>query len=109
MNLNNVIAQLNDLPPTFTRPGTVYAQLIQSVSAGLSIYTDAVEEIELESNEYSNANYGWLDVWGLLFGITRNSNEADFTYRNRVQKTLQAWGGTLPAIVDWGSFILAMT
>jgi hypothetical protein len=109
MDVSTVITQLNDLPPTFTRPGVIYAQLIQSTATGLSIYTDATEEVEKESYTFADANYGWLDVWGLLFGITRNANEADYTYRNRIQKTLEAWVGTLPAIVDWGNFILDTT
>jgi hypothetical protein len=109
MNLTEVISQLNDLPDTFKRPGTIYAQLTQSFATGLTRYTDATDEIGNESTSFSEARYGWLDVWGLLFGITRNSGEADYSYSLRVEQVLMAWVGTLPAIANWAEVIYQTT
>lgn len=106
MKLNQIIPQLNDLPTTFRRFDTTYPQLIDSVAVGFATYTDGADEISVESNSFASARYGWLDVWGLLFNIPRNSNEADYNYRNRIHATLLAWVGTLPAIVNWGQLIL---
>lgn len=109
MNLTQVIAQLNDLPQTFRRPGATYAQLVGSVAVGHATFTNAADELGIESNSLASAQYGWLDVWGLLFGIQRNTNEADYNYRLRIQSTLLAWVSTIPAIENWAMLILKQT
>jgi hypothetical protein len=92
-----VQSQLNDLPATFTRPGAPYTQLIDALTGTLANYTEGAGAI-LNSLDFQNARYGWLDTWGLLFGITRNTNESDIPYAARITWFLNAWVGTISAI-----------
>jgi hypothetical protein len=109
MNLIQAVGQMNDLPATFKQVDATYPQLVASVAVGLAAYTDTADEIGAEATSITSAQYGWLDVWGLLFGIQRNAGEADFLYRSRIQNTLFAWVGTRPAIIEWGTLILNQT
>jgi hypothetical protein len=44
---------------------------------------------------------GWLDTWGLLFGIPRQTPESNANYAARLSETVLAWVGTLPAVQVW--------
>ena len=50
---------------------------------------------------FDGAMDGWIDVWGLLFGVPRNDNEGNAPYAVRVAETVLAWVGTGPAIAAW--------
>ena len=97
MNFNAVQAQLNDIPTTFKRSNGDYQNLIDSFTVALSRFT-------LGSDGYANQLYvsnavdGWLDVWGLLVGIPRNTGEGNLPYYTRIQNTILAVVGTLPAL-----------
>ena len=100
MDFNAVLAQLNDLPSTFKRQAAWYLQLIDSIASPLSNYTTGVDGL-MTMLTFSGAQYGWLDVWGLLADVRRNPNESDVLYSMRIQETLLAWVATVPAIQTW--------
>jgi hypothetical protein len=104
MDFLSVLAQLNDLPDTFKRQGPPYTQLMDSIAAALSLYTVGSDATFNQVAAFNNAVDGWLDVWGLLFDVPRNPNEADAIYRTRVQRIVLAQVGTLPAIQAWLNF-----
>lgn len=97
-------AQLNDLPSTFTRPTPWYTQLIDSISVELSQFTLGEDATFTQVSSYGLAVDGWLDLWGLLWGVPRNNGEANSTYATRVQRTVLAWVGTLPGMQAWVNF-----
>jgi hypothetical protein len=100
MDFANVQQQLNDLPPTFKRPGAPYTQIIDAQSAGLTRYCDAATGLSAQT-QFQNAVYGWLDLWGLLFGIPRLPQESDAHYKNRIQYEVNAGAGPQNAIAQW--------
>lgn len=99
-----VEAQLNDLPSTFTRPAGWYPQLIDAIASSLSLYTQGEDAELTQIATFGNAVNGWLDIWGLLFGIPRNANEADQAYEIRIQRLISAWVATVPAVQTWMNF-----
>lgn len=101
MDFLTVLAQLNDLPSTFTRNGAPYSQQIDAIGSALSQFTLGDDATFGQIMTFANAVDGWLDVWGLLFGVPRNQNEANSTYSARIQATVLAWVGTVPAIQVW--------
>lgn len=101
MNFDSVLAQLNDLPPTFRPAGNPYAQIVGSLASSESLYTDGADATMLQAISFSNAIDGWIDVYGLLFGVPRNDNEGNIPYALRIAETVLAWVGTLPAIQMW--------
>ena len=114
MDINQVNAQLSDLPSTFTRPGTPYTQWQDSWAEALALFTNGcdgvIAQTDFDGSTYasgSGAQFGWLDVWGEIFGIVRNSNESDVLYAARISATLLAWVGTIPAIQACGMQILS--
>ena len=104
MDFPSVEAQLNDLPTTFTRPTAWYTQLIDSVSMGLCRFTLGEDATLAQVSAFDLAIDGWLDLWGLLWGVPRNDEEANSTYATRIQRTVLAWVGTLPAMQAWVNF-----
>lgn len=101
MNLNAVAAQLNDLPATFRPAGNPYAQFIASLASAESLFTEGADATMAQALSFQNAIGGWIDVWGLLFGVPRNQNEGSIPYALRITETVLAWVGTLPAIQMW--------
>lgn len=101
MTIADVEAQLNDLPDTFKRQGAPYTQLIDALSSGLGGFTAGVDGVTAQTAAFLQAQGGWLDVWGLLFLVPRNSNEGDAPYQTRILETVLAWVGTVPAIEAW--------
>lgn len=101
MDLPAVLAQLNDLPDTFKRKDAWYTQFVDAVATGASQYTLGIDEVFNQVTAFNNALGGWLDTWGLLFGVPRLENEADSLYEARIGNTVLAWVGTIPAIQTW--------
>lgn len=106
MNLAAVVAQLGDLPATFLREGTPFSQLAATEAQAFTDFTSAADAIVGSVSSFQSAQWGWLDVWGLLLGVPRNKDEGDPTYANRITGTIMAWVGTVPAIEQWGLLIL---
>ena len=100
-----IIKQLNDLPYTFRRPGLPYTATIDAHMSGLRSFTSAIESV-FANLDLGAAQFGWLDVIGMLFGIPRTNHMADSLYRNIIQETLAAWVGTGPSIEAWGLITL---
>jgi hypothetical protein len=104
MDYPTVLARLNDLPRTFKRQGGWYAQLVDSIGLELADYTLAADATSMQVQAVGNALDGWLDVWGLLWGVPRIPNEANSSYATRIERTVLAWVGTLPALQAWVNF-----
>ena len=100
MNFTDVQAQLNDLPSTFKRPGAPYTQIVDAWTTALTLFTAGVDGT-VSQQVFANALDGWIDCWGLLFGIQRQPNEANASYSARISETVLAWVGTLPAMQVW--------
>lgn len=98
MNFAAVQQVLNDLPNTFKRPGAPYTQVVDALTALLTLYTLGVDGI-IAQLQFSNAQYGWVDTYGALFGITRRPNEADTVYKARFIYTLTTWR-TNPVVME---------
>lgn len=105
MDFPTILARLNDLPNTFTRQGAPYTQLMDSIALSLAEYSLSMDATTAQIQNFSGPPLdGWLDVWGLLFGVPRNSNEANSSYSTRITRVVLAWVGTLPAIQAWVNF-----
>ncbi len=104
MDLPAVLARLNDLPNTFTRQGAPYVQIVNSIGAALATFAGAADATEGQIQSFAVALDGWLDVWGLLWGVPRNQGEPNSTYATRIGRTVLAWVGTVPAIQVWLNF-----
>ena len=107
MNYAAVLAQINDLPSTFVPAGNPYAQVAAARAAALAVFTSSADATEQQVQQFSNAIDGWIDVWGLLFGIPRNTNEGNVPYALRITETVLAWVGTLPALQVWVNLFAA--
>ena len=101
MNFAAVLAQIGDLPPTFRPQGNPYAQLAASLAAAESLFTTGADATMQQVMAFSQAIDGWIDLWGLLFGVPRNDGEGNVPYALRITETVLAWVGTLPAIQVW--------
>lgn len=101
MDFSTVQKQLTDLPLTFQRPGTPFTQWIDALTAGLTRDTAALDQLLSQVQSVDNAVYGWADIWGLLAGIPRFSNEEDRTYITRIIYILNAGGGTPVGMAAW--------
>ena len=101
MDFSAVLAQLNDLPLPFKRPIPPYTQLIESLAAAMARSTIGMDGTVNMVQDFDNALNGWMDVWGELFGLLRNTDEGDSTYHDRISATILAWVGTLPALQKW--------
>ena len=100
MDFAAVIAQLNDLPTAFQRGGPPYTQIVDALAAETTLYTSGVDSI-VSQLTFATALDGWLDVWGLIFDIPRQQNEANSKYQTRISETILAWIGTVPALQVW--------
>lgn len=100
MDFVQVESVLNDLPPPFKRDDATYSNVIDAITVSLARYTTAGDAITRQLN-FTTAQYGWLDLWGLLFGQPRRVNESDVTYIRRVGYTLTAGAGPPVAIANW--------
>lgn len=101
MDMPAVLGTLNDLPRTFRKTAAPYTQVIDSIAASLAAYTNGTDATGTQISAFGLAVDGWLDVWGLLFGVPRNQQEANSVYATRIARTVLAWVGTLPAIQMW--------
>jgi len=101
MDLPSVLARLNDLPSTFKRNGPPYTLLIDSIGWQLTMFTQAADATSQQVLAFGPALDGWLNVWGLLWGVPRQQQEANSSYATRIARTVLAWVGTLPAIQQW--------
>lgn len=100
MDFGQAQKQLLDLPATFRRQGNPFAQLIDAMSAAMARLTVPADGTVAQGN-FSQAAYGWVDVWGLLFNIARGANTPDQTYKNQIQYAVNARGGPPLAITAW--------
>jgi hypothetical protein len=98
MQFADVKARLDDLPRTYTRLGPNYQTFDTAQSAALFRYTNASNGI-MNQLIFKQAVGPWLDAWGRLFGIPRNTNEPDDVYQNRITYTLLAGRCTPNAIL----------
>lgn len=101
MNFHQVQTQLENLPPTFLRQTSPFTQYMDALTAGMLRVTAPIDNIMAMVTQFSNARYGWLDIWGLLFNVSRFPNEADSVYLNRIQYEVTAGGGTPVGIAKW--------
>lgn len=101
MDFQDVQQQLTDLPRTFLRQTVPFTQWLDSLTAMLTRDTGALDRLLEQIQSIANARFGWLDTWGLLFGIVRQSNEADQFYRARIIYEVNAGGGPAVAIAKW--------
>jgi hypothetical protein len=104
MDFLTVVSRLNDLPSTFKREGNPYAQIVDSLADGANRFTQAADATLQQVQNFSVALDGWLDVWGLLWGVPRLPDEANSIYSTRISRTVLAWVGTVPAIQAWINF-----
>ena len=109
MDFPTVQAQLTDLPSTFKRPGTPFTEWMDSLSAGLARGTTSVDGLLAAAQNFANAQFGWIDVWGLLVGIPRMSNEPNVKYSARIAYSLIAGAGTPVGIALWILFIFGIS
>lgn len=101
MNFGEVQEQLTSLPNTFLRRLVPFTQYMDALTAGITRETAALDNMSVNVNDFQQASYGWLDVWGLLYNVARFSGEADQIYRNRIQYEVTAGGGPPVAIAKW--------
>lgn len=101
MDFEAVQTQINDLPATFKRLGNPFQQWIDALTAELARNTNASDAVLQQIDLFVNAQFGWLDIWGLLFDIPRLNNEADGPYRARIQYNVLAGAGPPVAIAKW--------
>jgi hypothetical protein len=104
MDFPAILARLNDVPSTFKRDGPPYTQFVDSIASALAIYTNSSDATAVQVQSFPAAVDGWLDVWGLLWGVPRNADEANSPYATRITRTVLAWVGTLPALQQWAIF-----
>ncbi len=98
MDWDTVLNQLNDLPGTFKRTGSTYAQWVNSLTAAQHRMTNAADGIIAQAN-FSTTSAQWLNFWGMLFGVPRNNNELSSAYQSRINQTLKAYRVTPSAII----------
>lgn len=100
MDFASVLARIDDLPPTFKRPGDTYRQWANALSAAVSRGAEAGDAV-LAQLGFADAAGRWLDCWGLLFGLPRHGGEGDAAYRARITGTLTAAHSTPVAITSY--------
>ena len=101
MNFAQVQKQLENLPPTFLRNSTPFTQYMDALTAGMLRGAAPIDNMMAMVSNITNARYGWLDVWGLLFNVPRFVNEQDANYLARIQYEVTAGGGTPVGICKW--------
>lgn len=93
MLFSEILNQLNTLPDTFLRPGQTFSWIQNSRAAALDRYASASDGLIAQLN-FANADGVWLDCWGRLFAIPRQSDESDDQYARCIPATLTAGRGT---------------
>jgi hypothetical protein len=101
MQFPDVLATLLDLPSSFTRQTPWFTQLMDALGFEIALETKGNDGIAAQVQSFANAQDGWIDIWGLLFGIPRNVNEGNGPYSARIQETILAWVGTPAAVQKW--------
>lgn len=102
MDMPAVIGVLNDLPDTFRWNGAPYTQFIDAIGAAKALFTQGADATIGQVQSFNVPPLdGWLDTWGLLFGLPRVPGESNASYQARVSDTILAWVGTVPAIQVW--------
>lgn len=104
MDFLTVWRQLVDLPSTFRREGTPYTWLTDSITSGLYLFCQALDALQQQYN-FNTAQEGWIDVWGALAGFTRNTDEPNDHYQERIQQTILAWRDSTTAIEKFISVV----
>ncbi len=101
MDWGQLVYQLNDLPRTYKRDGTVYTYVINSIAAGMYKFTKSSSDV-IAMATFTNASGKWLNVWGeLLGGITRLKGMSDLSYGVYITDTLLAYKGPPVAIENY--------
>ncbi len=107
MNFQQTEQILTDLPNTFRRYGSLFNAIILGFAIACARNNIAIDSIY--QNIYTNnARWGWLDVFGQLYGILRNQYETDPQYRVRLIGTLTAPHGTPFAISQFLNLALGL-
>lgn len=101
MNFADVLSTLLDLPGPFIRSQAPFTQLMDALAFEMSLETTGNDGLLSQVQTFANAQDGWIDIWGLLFGVPRNANEGNGPYSARIQETILAWVGTPSAIQRW--------
>lgn len=101
MDLGAIYGVLGDLPSTFRRAGAPYTQFVDSTATSLVELTAGADAVWTQVLVFGNALDGWLDTWGLLWGIPRTDNEGNGPYAVRIQETVLAVVGTMPGMQIW--------
>lgn len=97
MDYAAILRQINSLPFTFLRSGPTFGFVQNSRAAALFRYGNASDGL-VDALTFSKASGVWLDAWGQLFTIPRNSRESDTSYVARIPATLVSGKGTPVAI-----------
>ena len=108
MDWSAVNAVLSSLPATYLRSGSTFTSWQNSVVAGAAKMTNGVDSIAAQVT-FQNATGNWLNVWGRMLGVIRNSNESDTAYSTRISNTMLAWRGTVPGIEAYASQVLGFS
>ena len=101
MDFPAVLATLNDLPSTFQRPSSWVTQMLDGLGFEIAVGTQGTDGTMAQVQSVNAAQDGWLDVWGLLMNVPRNSGEGNTPYLARISNTVLAAVGTLNAIQIW--------
>lgn len=98
MDWNAVKARFNDLPTAYSRPGTTFQWIQNAIISSTLLGTQSIDGINNQLT-FQNAEGGWLNVWGQLFNLPRNSGESSVAYKSRITFTLKL-GRTTPAAIQ---------
>jgi hypothetical protein len=101
MDYLTVLSRIGDIPATFLRNGNPFTAWQTAQALQLSEFSYGSDAL-VPQMTFTSSNFGWLDVWGELFGIPRNPDEANSVYQNRITETLKSPVGTLYAIRAYG-------
>jgi hypothetical protein len=94
---------LNDLPPNFKRSGPTFQWWQNSLGTGITQWTSAVDGV-MSQTSFVAAQWAWLDLWGNLFNVIRESDQTDKNYKSAIQNMLMSRGATpvtLRYYMDW--------
>jgi len=108
MTVDEALQQLLDLPSPFKRTGPNFDMLMHSLLHALRTYTGGLASMQNQTN-INNAVRSWLDVWGSMFNLPRQSGEDDPGYLKRIKSTLLCWSSTPAGISKFISDIYDTT
>jgi hypothetical protein len=101
MDIAAVLAQLRDLPPTFQPNGNPFTQIQAALAQAEALMTSSADQTFAQVAQFDGAVDGWIDLWGLLFGLPRQDGEGNLPYATRIGETVLANVGSLAAIQVW--------